>query len=84
MINKLNERGCQFNSAFLLYYHINVNAKQQLDTQLLYLLLSTDVQRAAKIGLEAVIVQKVNAEADNAHVLLPVVNVIQMFAETAG
>uniref|UniRef100_A0A0D9VT78 SET domain-containing protein n=1 Tax=Leersia perrieri TaxID=77586 RepID=A0A0D9VT78_9ORYZ len=42
------------------------------------------VQRAAKIGLEVVIAQKVNAEADNAHVLLPVVNVIQMFAETAG
>jgi hypothetical protein len=29
-------------------------------------------------------VQKVNAEADNAHVLLPVENVIRMFAETAG
>lgn len=42
------------------------------------------VQRAAKTGLEVVIVQKVNAEADNVHVLLPVVNVIRMFAETAG
>lgn len=41
-------------------------------------------QRAAKIGLEDVIAQKVNAEADSARVLLPVVNVIQMFAETAG
>lgn len=42
------------------------------------------VQKAAKTSLEAVIVQKVNAEADNAHVLLPVVNVIRMFAGTAG
>jgi hypothetical protein len=29
-------------------------------------------------------VQKVNAEADNVHVLLQAVNVIQMFAGTAG
>jgi len=42
------------------------------------------VQKAAKTGSEAVIVQKVSAEADNAHVLLPVENVIRMFAETAG
>lgn len=42
------------------------------------------VQKAAKTDLEAVIVQKVSAEAGNAHVLLPVENVIRMFAETAG
>lgn len=42
------------------------------------------VQKAAKTGLEAVIVQKVSAEADNVHVSLPVENVIRMFAETAG
>jgi hypothetical protein len=29
-------------------------------------------------------VQKVNAEVDNVHALLPAVNVIQMFAGTAG
>jgi hypothetical protein len=46
--------------------------------------LSIGVQRAAKTSLEAVIVQKVNAEADNVHVLLQAVNVIQMFAGTAG
>ncbi|KAM3313738.1 hypothetical protein ACQJBY_032946 [Aegilops geniculata] len=42
------------------------------------------VRKAAKTDLEAVIVQKVSAEAGNAHVLLPVENVIRMFAETAG
>ncbi|TVU47308.1 hypothetical protein EJB05_06903 [Eragrostis curvula] len=42
------------------------------------------VQRAAKTNLEAAIVRKVNAEAGNAHVLLPAVNVIQMFAGTVG
>lgn len=42
------------------------------------------VQKAAKTGLEAAIVQKASVEADNAHVLLLVENVIRMFAETAG
>ncbi|CAN6325437.1 unnamed protein product, partial [Urochloa humidicola] len=42
------------------------------------------VQRAAKTSLEAAIVQKVNVEADSAPVLPPVVNVIRMFAGTAG
>jgi len=42
------------------------------------------VRRAAKTSLEAAIVQKVNAEADSAPVLLPIVNVILMFAGTAG
>lgn len=42
------------------------------------------VRRAAKTSLEAVIVQKVNAEADSAPVLQPVVNVIQMFVGIVG
>lgn len=42
------------------------------------------VRRAAKTSLEAVIVQKANAEADSAPVLQPVVNVIQMFVGIAG
>jgi len=42
------------------------------------------VRRAAKTSLEAVIVQKVNAEADSAPVLQPIVNVIQMFVGIAG
>lgn len=42
------------------------------------------VQRAAKTSLEAVIAQRVNAEADSAPVSLPAANVILMFAGTAG
>lgn len=40
--------------------------------------------RAAKIGLEDVIVLKVNAKAGNAPALQLDVNVIQMFAEIVG
>jgi hypothetical protein len=47
-------------------------------------LINIGVRRAAKTSLEAVIVQKVNAEADSAPVLQPIVNVIQMFVGIAG
>lgn len=41
-------------------------------------------RKAARIGLGDATVQKVNAEADNAHVLPLDVNVTQMFAGIAG
>ncbi|KAM7251665.1 hypothetical protein ACFE04_023548 [Oxalis oulophora] len=42
------------------------------------------VRRAARIDLEAVTVLKVSVEAGNAHVLLLIENVIQMFVEIVG
>jgi len=42
------------------------------------------VRRCARISFEVVIVQRVSVEAVNAHVLLPIENVILMFVEIAG
>lgn len=44
----------------------------------------SDVQGLANTDSEAVTVPKVNVEVDSVHVLLPVGNVILMFAEIAG
>jgi hypothetical protein len=41
-------------------------------------------RKAARTGLGDATVQRVNAEADNAHVLQLDVNATQMFAEIAG
>lgn len=41
-------------------------------------------QRAARIASEGAIVQRVNVEVANAHALLLVVNVTQMFAGIVG
>lgn len=42
------------------------------------------VQRAVKIDFEDATVQRVSVEADNAHVLLLIVNVTLMFVAIAG
>lgn len=50
----------------------------------LYICLYLDVLKYVKTGSEVVIVLRVNAAAVNAHVLLLIENVTQMFVEIVG
>ena len=60
---------------------ININCDKLV---FLFLFVTPGVQSFATTDLEDVVVLRVNAEADNAHVLQPTANVTQMFVEIVG